>query len=152
SKGHQGNRDSDCGAISADGRYAAFESDATNLVKDDTNGYTDVFVRDRSRHRTTRVSVSSSTEQSDDISLMPSISANGRYVAFESFATNLVGGDTNNEWDVFVRDRKGHTTKRSSISTNGDEGDGPSYLDSLNALSADGQRVTFSSQATNLVS
>src|SRR2546430_262258 len=81
-------------AISPDGRFIAFISNATNLVSGDTNGFADVFVRDLKTHRTRRVSVSSAGAQANGASYNPSISADGRFVAFYSGATNLVGNDT----------------------------------------------------------
>ena len=92
-------------SISADARYVAFASDATDLVTSDTNGATDVFVRDLETDTTVRVSVTSAGGQSNGRSQAPAISANGRYVAYESWATNLAGSDTNGFLDVYVRDR-----------------------------------------------
>jgi Tol biopolymer transport system component len=92
-------------SISTDGRYVAFWSDATNLVPDDTNGATDVFVRDRQLGTTERISVRSDGTQADGSSDAPSISAAGDRVAFESVARNLVSHDTNGAMDVFVRRR-----------------------------------------------
>jgi len=89
-------------SISADGRYVVFESDATNLINNDTNGKRDIFVYDRQTHTTTRVSVKSDGTQSDSYSYNSAISADGRYVVFTSNATNLVDNDTNGKWDVFV--------------------------------------------------
>ena len=102
SGGAQGNGDSFDPAISADGRFVAFGSDATNLVPGDTNNAYDVFVRDRQTGKTQRVSVSSGGAQGND-SARPGDLAGGRFVAFWSRATNLVPGDTNNTFDVFVR-------------------------------------------------
>ena len=90
-------------AISADGRFVAFSSDATNLVPGDTNGTADVFVRDRQTGTTRRVSVGPGGAQGNGDSVDPALSADGRFVAFESDATNLVPGDTNGVDDVFVR-------------------------------------------------
>ena len=106
--GVQANDDSYSGgppALSTDGRFAAFASAASNLVEGDTNGVYDVFVRDRKRGRTERVSVGQRGVQGDGSSFYPAISADGRYVAFVSLAANLVPGDTNGSLDVFVRDR-----------------------------------------------
>ena len=104
SGGAQGNGDSVGEAISAGGRFVAFGSDASNLVPGDTNGVGDVFLHVRQTGKTRRVSVSSGGGQSDNYSCCgPAISANGRFVAFESGATNLVPGDTNGVEDVFVR-------------------------------------------------
>src|SRR5262249_9356055 len=108
SSGNQGDQDSAYGgsvAISADGRYVAFDSQATNLVASDTNGAGDVFVHDRITGATVRVSVDSSGAQGNYGSYRPSISADGRFVAFMSYATNLVAGDTNGTFDIFVHDR-----------------------------------------------
>jgi len=101
--GEQGDGDSHASAVSADGRYVAFRSEATNLVSGDTNGVRDIFVRDVQTGSTTRVSVNSSCSQGDNDSLQPSISPDGRFVAFHSYASNLASGDTNDRQDVFVR-------------------------------------------------
>jgi len=143
----QGDGDSQEPAISADGRYVAFSSYAANLVGGDTNGVQDVFVRDRTTKTTTRLSVSSVGAQSDGESQEPAISADGRYVAFCSSAANLVGGDTNNSGDVFVRDRTTNTTTRLSVSSVGLQGD---FGGCSPSISADGRYVAFESSATNL--
>jgi hypothetical protein len=106
STGAEGNNYSWQPSISADGRYVAFESYASNLVPGDTNGMWDLFVHDRQNGQTTRVSVSSTGAEGNSNSGEPSISADGRYVAFDSYASNLVPGDTNGLWDVFVHDRQ----------------------------------------------
>jgi Tol biopolymer transport system component len=121
--------DPGCIAISADGRHVAFVSSASNLVPSDTNGKFDVFVRDRQLNTTERVSVGSADEQGIDYScpiLLSSfpcvgISANGRFVTFHSLANNLVSGDTNYSWDVFIRDRQAKITMRASVSGGGDQ-------------------------------
>ena len=138
-------------AISADGCCVAFVSDATNLVSDDTNGVEDIFVRDRRNGRTERVSVSSAEVQGDGDSLVSAISGDGRYVAFGSFATNLVSGDTNGAEDSFVRDRQNGTTERVSVSSAGQQGNPPpgSFLSGL-AISRNGRFVAFTSEASNL--
>ena len=110
---------SDRPSISADGRFVAFGSDANNLVPGDTNGTTDVFVHDRFTHETTRVSVSSGGIAGNSGSWIPSISADGRFVAFKSYATNLVPRDTNGALDGFVHDRVTHETTRVSVSNAG---------------------------------
>jgi Tol biopolymer transport system component len=148
SNGVQGNGDSEDPVISANGRFVAFESTATNLVGGDTNGVQDIFVHDRRTKKTTRVSRRSNGVQGNGESRDPVISADGRYVAFESDATNLVGGDTNGVSDVFVHDRKTRKTTRVSRRSNGVQGDGPSEDASI---SADGRYVAFESDATNLV-
>jgi hypothetical protein len=149
SAGVEGNGDSGNSKISGDGRYVTFESAANNLVTGDTNGKTDIFVRDRQTGTTTRVSRSSAGVQGDALSLDPSISDDGRFVAFGSAATNLVSGDANGERDVFVRDRQTGTTTRVSRSSAGVAGDG---LSGTPSISADGRYVAFQSTATNLVS
>ncbi len=151
SSGVEGNYDSSQPAISADGRYVAFVSGADNLVSGDTNIDDDIFVRDIVANTTKRVSVSSSGAEGNDYSLYPSISADGRYVVFESGANNLVSGDTNG-WgvmDIFVRDTMLNTTKRVSVSSSGLEGNSQSFDPSI---SADGRYVAFVSRASNLVS
>jgi len=134
--------------ISADGRYAVFPTEADNLVPGDTNNVVDVFVRDRATRTTERVSVSSTGAQGNGDSRGGPISADGRFVAFESEATNLVPGDTNNVWDVFIRDRLTGTTERVSVSSTGQQGNADSVGGSL---SADGRFVAFYSGASNLV-
>jgi hypothetical protein len=151
SGGVQGNGQSAGPTISADGRFVAFVSSATNLVPDDTNGAFDVFVRDRQAGVTEVVSVSSSDAHGDDVSAAPSLSAGGRFVAFSSQAKNLVSGDINGVYDVFVRDRQSKTTTRVSMSSSGAEGNGGSGNSNPSAISADGQHVVFNSLATNLV-
>ncbi len=135
-------------AVSGDGRYVAFESAATTLVAGDTNGTWDVFVRDRLLGTTERVSVATDGAQADADCYSPSISADGRFVAFYSAASNLVDGDSNGTWDVFVRDRLLGTTERASVATGGDQSNGSC---SSPAISADGHHVAFSSDASNLV-
>jgi len=135
-------------AISADGRFVEFSSSATNLVSGDTNGVPDVFLRDRETGTTERVSVSSSGLQGNDQSRAAALSADGRFVLFDSRATNLVPGDTNQLDDVFVRDRQAGTTERVNVSSNGGQANSES---AGAALSADGRFVMFSSHASNLV-
>ncbi|MFC4534130.1 S8 family serine peptidase [Sphaerisporangium dianthi] len=122
-------------ALSGDARYAAFNSDATNLVSGDTNGRTDVFVRDRQTGTTERVSAGQGGAESDGNSREQSISADGRFVAFESSATNLVAGDTNERIDVFVRDRQTGTTELVAA-PEGIEPNSP-------IISADGRMVVY---------
>ncbi len=151
SGGAQGNAGSVYPAMSsssADGRYIAFTSLATNLVPGDTNGVQDVFVRDRQLGITERVSVNSAGVQANGTSFQSSISADGRYVAFYTLATNLDVADTNGTYDVYVRDRQLGTTERVSVSSSGTQGDAYSVG---GALSTDGRYVCFDSIATNLV-
>jgi Tol biopolymer transport system component len=150
SDGTQGNSLSGSPSISADGRYVAFLSGASNLVSGDVNGYwDDVFVHDRQTGQTTLVSVASDGTQESLFSDQPSISADGRYVAFESLASNLVSGDTNSEWDVFVHDRQSGQTTRVSVASDGTQGNSGSFSPSI---SADGRYVEFLTDASNLVS
>lgn len=142
-------------AISADGRYVTFYSDATNLVSNDTNGDSDIFLHDTLTKTTTLISVNSSGVQGNGYSSEPvTISADGRYVTFVSTATNLVTDDLNAKQDIFLRDTQNHTTVRVSVpnladqGTLGTEGDGASWPTSM---SADGRFVAFASNATNLV-
>ena len=195
-------------SISADGRFVAFGSDASNLVADDTNGKEDCFVRDLKTHRTQRVSVSSSGAQGSGACLQPAVSANGRYVAFvdssrlvpaasggvlelfvrdlkthqtrlvsissagaiannasfrpsisadgrwvafESFASNLVAGDTNGTTDVFLHDSTTGRTQRLSVTSAGAQANGPSYAGVQPSISLNGRYVVFYTDATNLV-
>jgi len=147
--GAQGDKDSRGGVLSGDGRYVAFISDATNLVSGDTNAASDVFVYDRVTQIVERVSISSGGAQGNNWSGIPSISTDGRFVAFSSEAGNLVTGDTNGYHDVFVRDRIAGTTERVSVASSGAQGDYESYL---GAISADGRFVGFIAYAANLVS
>ena len=147
--GTQGNGVSDLPSISADGRYVAFLSTASNLVRGDTNSYADIFVHDRGTATTTRVSIATGAMQGNSGSYYPSISADGRFVAFESDATNLVSGDTNRTTDVFVRDRQTSTTERISNGLGGVAANGGSHSPSI---SGDGRFVAFVSMASNLVS
>jgi len=148
SSGAEADGDSLVSVISADGNVIAFGSDASNLVANDTNGAYDIFVHDLSTGATERVSVDSLGAEADGTSRFPSISADGRFVAFESLATNLVAGDKNKEQDVFVRDRLLGTTKRVSVSPFDRGGNGTSEVPSI---SGDGRFVAFLSSATNLV-
>ena len=143
--GTQGNDWSDDPSISADGRYVAFESHASNLVTANTGGGTDVYVYDRQTGSIEWVSIANSISTSFD----PAISGDGRYVAFYSYANNLVAGDTNNSPDVFVYDRQTQTVERVSVASDGTQANGSSYfrLD----ITHDGRYVTFRSAATNLV-
>jgi len=152
SSGERGNANSFNSSISANGRFVAFHSRATNLVPGDTNNSRDIFVRDLLTNTTTLISVSSSGERGngDSFNLLSpgAISADGRFVVFESAATNLVPGDTNGNQDIFVRDTLANTTTRVSVNSAGNEGNSISYITSI---SPNGQKVGFSSAATNLV-
>jgi hypothetical protein len=136
------------GSISADGRFVVFESSATNLMPNDSNGVADIFIRDRSKGTTRRISVSSTEAQADEDSRRAVISPDGRFVLFVSSATNLVGNDTNAEEDVFLRDRSKGTTRRVSIGNAEQEGNDSSYGHSM---SPNGRFIVFASASSNLV-
>lgn len=146
--GGQANGESGRASLSDDGRYVAFGSVASNLVAGDTNATWDVFVRDVVLGTTQRISISSAGAQADQESRFPSLSADGRYVAYWSAASNLVAGDTNGFNDVFVRDRVLGTTTRASVWTDGTEANASSGLPSL---SADGRCVAFDAEPTNWI-
>jgi len=146
--GLEGNGSSVNGTISDDGRWVAFESVASNFVGGDTNGDFDVFVHDRQSGTTTRVSVDSAGAGGNDGSRGTALSADGRWVAFCSYATNLVTGDSNGRQDAFVHDRQTAATTRVSVGPGGVQGNGDSCS---STISADGRWVAFSSVAANLV-
>jgi len=137
-----GNGGSGNAAISADGRFVAIASSASNLVRGDTNGVYDVFVRDRLRRTTTRVSVGARGVEANARTGLAGINRNGRFIVMWSDASNLVGGDTNGVADVFVRDRVARTTERVSIGQAGQQLDTES---GQGAISADGRFVAFNS-------
>ncbi|MEQ1739534.1 MAG: hypothetical protein ABL884_06465 [Methyloglobulus sp.] len=146
SNGTQGGDESSDPSISADGRFVAFQSFSDNLVND-TNFNQDIFLHDRLTKQTSRVSVSSTGIEGNGFSTNPTISADGRYIAFESLSTNLVSGDTNGTRDIFVHDRLTKKTTRVSISSSGSQGENQSYSPSI---SADGRFIAFESLAKNL--
>jgi hypothetical protein len=148
--GAEGNSSSYAPSISADGRFVAFYSLASNFAAGDTNGYVDVFVRDRQSGTTERVSMATGGAQENNNSYNPAISADGRFVAFYSLASNLVAGDTNLASDVFVRDRQSGTTERASVATGGAEAEGNGHSEEP-SISSDGRFVAFASPASNLV-
>ncbi|HVW32831.1 MAG TPA: hypothetical protein VHL53_09865, partial [Acidimicrobiia bacterium] len=137
-------------ALSENGQFVAFVSDADNLVPGDTNHAPDVFVYDRAATTLSRVSLAADGSEANGASGAPSIDRLGAHVAFTSEATNLVPGDDNGATDVFVRTvGAGATTTLASVSAAGPgPGDGPSGEP---ALSLDGTHIAFSSDATNLV-
>ena len=168
--GTEGNGDSGPpGGISGNGRFVVFDSVASNLVADDSNGLSDIFVRDRDTDRdgifdepgavdTIRVSASSTGEEGNASSVAGVISAKGRFVAFHSSASNFVEGDTNGTQDVFVRDRdtdrdgvfdepEAVATVRVSISSAGEQG---ALSSGLPSLSRSARFISFSSAAPNL--
>jgi WD40-like Beta Propeller Repeat len=141
-------------AINGDGRFVAFESQASNLVPGDTNGASDVFVHDRQTGGTERVSVDSAGNQATSHSQNPAISGDGRFVSFNSGASNLVAGDTNGTRDIFVKDRQTGTTERVNVDSAGNQAEGGSFSFSVgvgNPISSDGRFVGFASDASNLV-
>ncbi|MEA3401496.1 MAG: FlgD immunoglobulin-like domain containing protein [Armatimonadota bacterium] len=135
-------------SITGDGRYAAFEARGGLMPGDPRRSRWDVFVHDLHIGQTIRVSVASNGEQADHNSDDPSISADGRYVAFESQAGNLAPGDTNEKPDIFVHDRQTGQTTRVSVASDGMQADEASYLP---CISGDGSCVAFMSAASNLV-
>lgn len=144
----QPNLGSSAAAISRDGTVVAFASGATNLVNGDTNAKIDIFVCELGTGRVQRVSVTSNGDQGNGDSILPALSADGRFVGFKSIATNLVEGDFNNVVDVFVHDRVTGVTERVSVNQNGGNASDFSFPPSL---SSDGRFVAFGSAATNLI-
>ncbi|MGH7291066.1 MAG: TolB family protein, partial [Myxococcota bacterium] len=137
-------------ALSADGSIVAFKSNATNLVSDDRNQSADVFVHSCVTGQTERVSVGDQGQEGNDIAIPPSISGSGRFVAFGSFASNLLAGvSTNGNSQVYVRDLEKDTTILVSSSVDGLPGNGP-VPDIPPSISQDGGWVAFQSLATNL--
>ncbi len=134
-------------SVSNDGRFVAYESFATALIGEDTNGVYDVFVYDRQSGVTTRVSVDSAGAQANGGSTNPSISGDGRFVAFQSDAANLVSGDENGVSDIFVHDNQTGTTERISRTSDGAGANASSYDPSI---SSDASVVAFTSNATNM--
>ncbi len=150
--GTQANRPTLFPAISGDGRFVVYESDAANLVEGDTNDASDIFCYDRELGTTFRVSLANDGSEANGDSFTPSTSSDGRYVTFTSLADNLVEGDTNGDRDVFVRDLQAGTTERISVSTEGVEGNSASG--GLGAgpgrISGDGRYAVFGSFASSL--
>ena len=144
----QANGASDNPSISGDGRYVAFTSTATNLVTADSNGVQDIFVRDRTIATTRRVSFGTGSLQANGASFNPVISADGRYIAFSSDATNLVVGDSNGVRDVFLFDQHTFITTRLSVTSTLAQANAASDYPSI---SADGLRIAYSSAATNII-
>jgi len=151
SSGGEGNDNStafSAPAMSADGRFVVFDTGASNLVVGDSNGCQDIFVHDRVTATTEMVSVDSSGLPGNNLSMWPSVSADGQFVSFASWATNFVAGDTNKKPDVFVRDLSSGVMERVSVDSSGAEGNSASIE---SAISADGRIVAFTSSASNLV-
>jgi uncharacterized repeat protein (TIGR01451 family) len=134
-------------SISGDGRFVAFSSDATNLVSGDRNANPDVFVHDRVTGETTRVSVASDGSEANAGGSEPSLSRDGRFVAFVSSADNLVP-DGNFTGDIYLHDRQAGTTERISEAPDGSDANSQSFAPNLNQ---DGRFVYFTSFASNLI-
>jgi Tol biopolymer transport system component len=160
--GQQANGDSWAPAISADGRFVAFQSNASNLVAEgdpmcsldgSPASCTDVFLHDRQTGATSRVSVASAGTEANSNSVAPAISGDGRFVSFSSMADNLVPGDTNEDIDTFVHDRQTGATERANVDSLGNQANsGVGYSNAPPApLTADGRFVAFESAASNLV-
>lgn len=145
----QANCSSQGAAISANGRAVVFSSDCPQLVTGDTNNVDDLFVRDLDLDTTERVNISNSEVEANSYSSGRGISYDGRYVSFQSHATNLVTGDHNSKQDVFLRDRQAGTTILIATSPAGVQGNDGSYGASM---SADACYIAFGSDATNFIS
>lgn len=148
--GEAGNGGSALATLSADGRYVVFTSPSTNLDPGDTEDDEDIFVRDRLARTTTLVSVTSAGVKADSGGWLPTISADGRFVSFNSEATNLVPNDTNGEIDLFLRDLQTNQTTRVSVGTGGVQSNRGSRGDG-GTLSPDGRFIAFGSSGSNLV-
>lgn len=145
--GGEANGPSSFASVSTDCGLVAFQSTASNLVAGDGNNTSDIFIASRSGGGTTRVNVAADGSEANGASITPSISADGRCVAFASAATNLLGSDTNGTMDIYVS-CDGAVTCRASVDSNGIQANGVNFLP---GLSADGNLVVFKSLATNLV-
>lgn len=159
SAGVNGNKDSANPAVSADGRFVAFDSTATNLVPGDTGSQCvsasgtnvncpDVFIKNLETGETRLVSATASGAQGDQASMRPAVSADGRFVAFRSSATNLVPGDSNGKADIFLKDMQTGAVSRISVGMDGSEGGDDSDAP---VISGDGRYVAFRSAAGSLV-
>ena len=158
SDGRQANGESSMPMMSADGGWVAFQSSASNLVDSDANGSTDIFVHELATGETSRISRGMAGSETDGSSFVPAISADGRYVAFQSVAQNLVPGDTNGATDrsqgldIFRYDRVTGETQRVSVGSDGEQANGPSNDPGDDpSITADGRFVCFASVASNLV-
>lgn len=146
--GAEGNDSSSIPVISADGRYIVFTSNASNLVESDTNNEADTFWMDRQEGQISRISIATEGTQGNGGSGGMSITDDGRFIVFGSYASNLVSGDTNGQYDIFVRDRQIGTTERVSISSTGAQGNDYSIR---GRITSDGRYVFFDSLSSNLV-
>jgi len=148
SNGDQADRMSYSAAVDGNGSHVVFQSQATNLVTNDHNDASDVFLRDIQKRTTVRISVSSDNSEANYASGSPSINEDGRYVVFSSSANNLVANDTNDKTDIFLRDIESNTTKRLSISSASEQANDSSYYPHISSY---GAYVVFDSFASNLV-
>ncbi len=146
-----GNDFSDAPSVSANGRFVVFESAASDLVADDTNGFTDIFFYDRVLELMIRVSVATGgTEAMTGDSTNPSISPDGRYIVYDSMASDLVANDTNGLSDIFLYDRQTQITTRVNLGAGGVQATGGNSTDPH--LSQNADRIVYVSEASNLIS
>jgi Tol biopolymer transport system component len=148
--GNPANAPCNASSISADGRFVGFDSRAANLVAGVANGYDNCFVRDRQNGTTTCVSVASNGALGNNNSDSPQLNADGRFVVFESDASNLVSGDTNGQTDVFLRDLQAGQTTRISLSASGGQLDDFSWV-GLSSISSNGTVIAFHTDTWNVV-
>ena len=146
--GEQANSDSFASGISSDGNYVAFVSSASNLAPNDSNSVYDIFLFDNTTGKNELISVASNGTLGNNVSTWPSVSDDGRIVAYISLATNLVTGDTNGKYDVFMRDRKFSTTTRISVDSTGNQANEFSWHP---FVSGNGRYLVFWSFASNLI-
>ena len=147
SPGARGNNGAMNGGISSTGRYIAFASASSDLILGDTNGFGDIFIYDRLTQEATRVSLGIGGAQPNNSSFALAISADGQQVLFNSYATNLVSGDTNSQIDLFVAGMDGQVTRVSV----GIDGSGPNNSTSTGHMSTDARYVAFYTRADNVV-
>jgi Tol biopolymer transport system component len=148
SSANQSNGDCEYPTISSDGRFVCFDSDANNLDPGDNNAFNDVFVRDRATGTTVLVSVDSNGNGGNQHSFGAAISGDGQRIVFQSYASNLVSGDTNNALDIFLHDVATGATTRMTENVLGIQANANSFG---GAISSDGAFVAFTSYASNLV-
>lgn len=146
--GIEGNASSSMASISADGRYIAFSSHASNLAPTDPDKNADIFLVDRLTNTLSHVTQTIDGTPSNGDDFNPVLSADGRYLAFQSSSSNLITGDNNTAVDIFSYDRTTQTIQRISVGNGGEEANGNSTYPSI---SADGQQISFASLANNLV-
>ena len=148
SDGIQANGQSGSNSLSNDGRFVAFESNATNLVPNDFNGQTDTFIYDRLNQTVELVSIATDDAQANGSSSSGHLSGNGQYLTFASFASNLVANDLNNQRDIFIYNRLNQTTELVSVNSDGTQANG---LSLFSVVSNNGRYVAYESTADNLV-